>query len=436
MLDWLQSGAIYQVFTPRWQGYQKEGQVLRQLQDVPWKNLLELGFNVVYLLGVWDSRGQLLVREEEGHRLDDEKRVPSMMAIRDHTHPHPWLGNLEDLQKLIRTLHEQGLRVIVDFVPNHTSCDHPWIKEHPEYYVYEHGAVLREFSGDVAKLDYAKPQVRREMMNVLQRIAHIGFDGVRCDMAHLIPDEFWEEAIASVKSGNSQFRFIAEAYSGSMFDYSAQRNLLAAGFDAVYDQGFYKNLEEVLVNKKSVSYLVEHLKFVQSSLATQVIHYMGNHDDPPLGNRLWGGIQEREESFEKYAKVALGLLMGTSPGIPLVFNGSLAGYPRRLAHHVSEMLPLGYQEPSAGLQTPTKSLLQAIHRLKGQFGKLHFDYTVLQSMVIADGFTANQPACRMAFNLGDSDMSTGDAAWRGREIYRTNIGHQFLKPGELVIFTL
>ena len=166
---------IYQIFVGRWQianVRDHAGSVFKRLLKVDFSQLNDFGFDHVYLTGLFDSRGPIVVREEEEVDISDkDHRVPSVFAITDHQHFYPNLGTTEDFLDLVKKLHESGQKVLVDYVPNHTSLEHHWLKLYPDYYQKnKDGEARTAFSGDVAELDYSNFRVREEMMSVLEWI--------------------------------------------------------------------------------------------------------------------------------------------------------------------------------------------------------------------------------------------------------------------------
>ncbi|MCM2465374.1 alpha-amylase family glycosyl hydrolase [Methanoculleus oceani] len=256
------------------------------LDDIPDTRLAGLagcGFSWVYLMGVWmtGEAGRRVSRSNEewlqGYRsllpdLREEDVCGSGFAVAGYS-LHPGLGEPETLARFRDRLHRHGLLLMLDFVPNHTAPDHPWVQDHPDYYVRGTeeelarrpqdfvrmdlpggSAVLAHgrdpyFSGwpDTLQLDYGNPDLQEAMTAELQRIA--GWcDGVRCDMAMLVLPEvfrqtwgremepFWPGAIAGVRKEHPGFVFMAEVY------WDLEWTLQQQGFDYTYDKRLYDRL--------------------------------------------------------------------------------------------------------------------------------------------------------------------------------------------------
>jgi glycosidase len=197
--------------------------------------------------------------------------------------------------------------------------------EHPDYFKKDNtGQVKTPFSGDVAELNYENEKVQEEMSRVLLNIASFGFDGVRCDMAHLIPVPFWSMSINRIKSEYANFEWIAEAYSNSVLDLRTQTDLMNAGFDAIYDEPLYRNLKTEKQVERMENFM-GHYSYVFANSPKKWVHYLMNHDDNfPLDSEyFWTWFQ----------------LISFLPGWIFQYNGNLWGRTQRLAHHWIEILP-------------------------------------------------------------------------------------------------
>lgn len=381
---------IYQLFC----GRQAEanildhpGQVLKRLQSWSWSNLKNSGFTTIYLLGVIDHRGPISVTEEQNIELKlIPNRTPSIFAINDHRQIDPTLGTIADLSELIETLHRADLQVLVDFIPNQTSLGHIWVGDHPEYYLRNSdGYPQKAFSQDVLLLDQTNQAVKQDLKNTLAWLEALGVDGVRCDMAHLTQPDLWPELIKHTKAINDQFTFLAEAYSESVFDWSPLRRLLDSGFTAIYHEFLYRNLGWSLGIPLELNKLSGHLNYVlKSGLAQQLVHYVSNHDDPPFD--VLKGLNE--------ALISLLLFL---PGHTLIYNGSLNGFERRLAHHWVDVLPSGKSELSSIPQWfnnavwVSKALKVSLSEVK-----------VINGKVIEGKLQSNGQSYRLWSNLADT----------------------------------
>lgn len=327
---------IFQVFCGRWETanvLDHPGRVLRELTSFDWTALKHiLGLTHIYLLGLWDTTGPIIVDEEQGLNLRDvDHRCSSPFAISDHTQVSPLLGTKDDLISLVNCLHASNLGVLVDFVPNHTGLGHTWIINHPEYYKKDEiGDPRRAFSGDVAELNYLNPELEREMTGIVETLfATYPIDGIRCDMAHLVPTHFWSNVIPLIRQKKPEALFIAEAYSDSLFDLSPQHELLEAGFSAIYDEPLFRNARSTA---QSIKPLFGHVDYELSQLDDRWVHYVSNHDDSSwcVGEKMWG-----------YQQIFL-MLKGWS----LLYNGTLWGFEGRLAHHWVQILEKTFYDPT------------------------------------------------------------------------------------------
>ena len=200
-----------------------------------------LGANVLYFMPPYPI----------GHAF--RKGIGSPYSIRNFKAIEPEYGTLDDMKQLVRRAHKLGFKVIFDITPNHTSRDHVWISEHPEYYVKrDNGEIFYDCDwSDTAKLDYTQPGLRKAMQDIYDYWLGFlgpdeqgnpdGVDGFRLDMAHFINDKsFWDDAMPALKAkhGTRQLLFLAECYG-----LHNNLDLFARGINAAYDDDFYKNCQ-------------------------------------------------------------------------------------------------------------------------------------------------------------------------------------------------
>ena len=331
---------------------------LKTLDDIP-DSLLDgwarAGFDWIWLLGVWQTgpAGQQISRSvpalrEEFHQLlpdcCDVDVCGSCFAVADYTVSEKLGGNAA-LLRIRDRLSGRNLRLMLDFVPNHTALDHPWVRTHPEYYI--HGSeddLVREsgnycrvesqvlaygrdpyFAGwpDTLQLNYAEACFQAAMRAELLKIAGM-CDGLRCDMAMLmLPDvfertwrrraePFWPGAIQAVRGVHPNFRFMAEVYWDREWDLQQQ------GFDYTYDKRLYDRLraqEAVAVR--------DHLK-ADLNFQARSARFLENHDEPRAAATFPGDVHR--------AAAAVTFL---SPGLRFFHDGQLEGFRSRIPVHLN-----------------------------------------------------------------------------------------------------
>ncbi len=385
------SNIIYQIFTGRWQSASlitHPKQVFTKLSDLNLFHLLEHNIDTLYFLGIFDNSGPIIVNQEEGQDISQTPhRLPSPFAITNHTAINPQLGTLKQFRQLTQKLQSQGFKIIIDFVPNHTATVHPWIKTNPDYYHYHDGNLVYEFSGDVCKLNYQNPDLKNQMIQVIQTLAGWGVNGVRCDMAHLIPNDFWSQATQLIRQNYPDFIFIAEAYTPDLFDLSPLTDLLHAGFNAIYHEPLYRNLSQHFKSHQPLSHLTAHLNHSQQIFSpSQTINYLSNHDDSLPA--------EATDYFS--ALFALTLFL---PGIPFIYNGVLNGHHHRLAHHFYQELISSALEINT-LPPTFQRLLQLKKQLQPQITNIH----AKDNLLIAEVST-NKGNATLLLNLTQQSQS-------------------------------
>jgi hypothetical protein len=356
---WPQYPSIYEINTWVWLSdlRQKHG-ISVDLFSVPsaeWDAIAALGFDAVWLMGVWERSpvGIAIANQNKG-LLDDFRRalpdfrpednVGSPYCVRRYV-VDEHLGGPEGLAVARQELSKRGLNLLLDFVPNHVAPDHPWVTDHPEYFIRgnvnhiatdpsSHLAVRGTVFAcgrdpyfpawpDVLQLNAFEPGLRRAAIETIASIAR-QCDGVRCDMAKLFLNaifertwngrtrprpatEYWTEVISATKSAYPGFLFIAEAY------WELEWELQQQGFDFCYDKKLYDRLEHS--NAESIRL---HLC---ADLAYQgkLLRFIENHDEPRAA-----------ASFSRAKQQAVALTTATLPGTKLFHEGQFEGRKVRL----------------------------------------------------------------------------------------------------------
>ena len=338
------------------------------LDDVPdavLDRLAEQGFDWVWFLSVWQTglAGQRVSRANAGWRKEFQETLPDLreediagsgFAITAYAVPAA-LGGDAALARLRHRLAERGLKLMLDFVPNHMALDHPWVEDHPDYFVpgtedllarepqnyvrvnREKGDVILAygrdpyFSGwpDTLQLDYSNPATQEAMTRELQKIAGQG-DGVRCDMAMLLlpevfdrtwgrrPEPFWPKATQHVRDQHPDFCFMAEVY------WDLEFTLQQQGFDYTYDKRLYDRLREGHARP-----VREHLRAALEYQA-RLARFLENHDEP-----------RASASFDPLVHRAAAVITYSIPGLRFFHQGQFEGRKKRISPH----LVRGPEEP-------------------------------------------------------------------------------------------
>ena len=321
------------------------------LDEVPESDLDRLaghGFDWIWLLGVWQTgpAGAAVSRKmadrwhfrESLPDLSDEDIAGSTFAVRSYD-VNVDFGGPEALQTLRERLRARGVRLMLDFVPNHTGIDHAWVSEHPDFYVSGSASDLAQrpsdyfeaettlgrkilahgrdpyFPGwiDTAQLNYGNPAVQSVMKKGLQRVATL-CDGVRCDMAMLLlPDvfqktwgieiqPFWRDAIAGAREVNPEFVLMAEVY------WNRERQLQEIGFDYTYDKTLYDYLLQAKADAVH-GHLTADIAYQSKSA-----RFLENHDEKRAAAVLPRDIHE-----------AAAIVTYFVPGLRFFHDGQLEG---------------------------------------------------------------------------------------------------------------
>jgi len=307
--SWVSRAALYEVFVRDFSATGDFAGVTRGLDRIQ-----AAGANTIWLMPIFPVGVK--------NRKDP---LGSPYSVADYRAVNLAFGTADDFRDLVRAAHARGLKVILDWVPNHTSWDAVWVREHPEYYLRDSAGkmtVPRDEKGkltdwtDVAQLDYDNPGLRRAMTDAMRYwLDEFGIDGFRCDVAGFVPDRFWREAIPALRrSVDRPILFLAEWGDLKMHQ---------VGFDLTYGWDAYARLKAVWKGAPASG-------FVQGEVADaramppggMRLRFTTNHDEtawdqPPV--RLFGGSAGARAGALAAAAAATGLSAsaagaGASPG--------------------------------------------------------------------------------------------------------------------------
>jgi glycosidase len=308
---WVSRSAIYEVFVRDFSSTGDLRGVTRGLDRIQ-----ATGANVLWLMPIYPV-GVLNRKDPLG----------SPYSVNDYRAINPGFGTAADFRALVRAVHARGMKLILDWVPNHTSWDHVWVREHPGFYVRnERGelTVPRDDKGkltdwtDVAQLDYANPALRREMIAAMRHwLTEYGIDGFRMDVAGFVPDEFWREAVPALRAAVPR-RILLLAEWGDL-------KMHRFGFDLSYAWDSYSRLKAVWRGAPADTLVRSELAdLADMPRGGMRLRFATNHDEtawdkPPV--ILFG-----DKAGARAAFVAMALL----PGRPLLYNGQEVESPQTL----------------------------------------------------------------------------------------------------------
>jgi hypothetical protein len=427
------------------------------LDDVPdaeLDRLAALGFDWVWFLSVWQTglAAQRVSRSNHEWRKEFHETLPDLreediagsgFAITGYT-VHKDLGGDEALARLRERLRKRGLRLLLDFVPNHMALDHPWVEDHPEYFVAgteldlarapqnytwakrKSGDVLMAYGRDpyfpgwpdTLQLNYGNPATQEAMIGELLKIAG-QCDGVRCDMAMLVlPDvfertwdiqaqPFWPKATQRAREISRDFCFMAEVY------WDLEWTLLQQGFDYAYDKRLYDRLREGHARP-----VREHF-FAGLDYQNKLARFLENHDEPRAA-----------ATFTREVHEAAAVITFLSPGLRFFHQGQFEGRNKRISPHlvrgpdepVDQQLKQFYDRLVAVLRQPALrdgqwQLLECKPAWDGNWTSDCFLAYAWQGpgedrLLVAVNYAPNQSQCHVRLPFAD----LGNSQWRLKDL--------------------
>jgi glycosidase len=427
------------------------------LDDIPDEELDKLekaGFEWVWLLSVWQlgEVGRKISRESPVWLKEFNETLPDLkeediqgsgFAITKYQ-VQDQLGGDVALSRLRKRLQDRGLKLMLDFVPNHMAIDHEWAETHPDYFIQGNETLLSKepanyiklqtktgelilahgrdpyYPGwsDTLQLNYANPELQKGMIEVLTKIAE-QCDGVRCDMAMLVPPEifektwgltcqpFWPEAIKRTKKVKPDFLFMAEVY----WDY--EWKLQQLGFDYTYDKRLYDRLREVHAKPVREHFLAD------MDFQKKLTRFLENHDEPRAAAVFPDDIHE-----------AAAIITFTSIGMRFFHQGQLEGKKKRISPHlvrgpvepVNERLKLFYDKLLSILRQSivrngTWNLVESTPAWNGNgtndcYISFAWEWNN-EKMLIVVNYAPNQSQCYLKFPFND----LANKQWKLKDLF-------------------
>ena len=300
--EWVYNAVIYEVNTRQ---YTPEGTFNAFAEHLP--RLQELGVNILWFMPV----------QAIGEK-DRKGTLGSYYSIKDYTAINGEFGTMADFKAVVEQAQGLGMKVILDWVANHTSRDASWVEAHPDWYLRDslgNLSVMYDWT-DIAPLDYGIPQMREAMAEAMMFwVREAGIDGFRCDVAGEVPTDFWETVKDSLAAFDTRLFLLAEA---------EKPELNESVFDAYYAWDFHHKMNSIAQGKEPVDSLRASLQRMNERFSSHAIpmYFTSNHDE-----NSWSGTE-----FERMGEAAkpFAALTYMLPGIPLIYSGQEVGLNRRL----------------------------------------------------------------------------------------------------------
>lgn len=260
--------------------------------------IADLGCNVLWIMPICEP--------------STEKSIGSPYSIKNYYVINSKYGTISDLQQLVTTAHSLGIKVVLDWVPNHTGWDNPWIKEHPDWFLHENGNIVSPPGtnwSDVAQLNYNNPEVGMAMSQAIEYWVDLAdLDGIRFDYAdspYITPD-FWKTIATELRTIKSDFILLAESSNYVFYNY---------GFDMIYDWNSAQTISEGFVGAKASNIVTQAQNSISKVPAgDSILRYVFNHDVMAENaiDKYFGSLNALPAAY-----VCASMLNGT----PMIYSG-------------------------------------------------------------------------------------------------------------------
>lgn len=299
---WSYNKAIYEVNVRQ---YSEEGTFKAFEKHLP--RLKELGADILWFMPI--------------HPIGEKNRkgtLGSYYSVQDYKAVNPEFGTIEDFKSMVKMIHKMGMYVIIDWVANHTAWDNNWIYDHPEFYTKDSlGNIISPNPDwtDVADLNFDNKKLWPEMIDALKFwVEECDIDGYRCDVAGMVPIEFWIEARTELKRVKNVF-MLAEWDTPEIHQ----------AFDMSYDWDLHRILNNIAKKENDATDLIKHIMNDEKEFPSNAfrMQFTSNHDENSWNGTVFERLGDGAETFA--------VLTCLIPDMPLVYTGQEAGNKKRLS---------------------------------------------------------------------------------------------------------
>ena len=299
--DWVNSATVYEVNVRQ---FSEAGDFDAVKAALP--RIKSLGTDVLWLMPIYPV-GKLKAKGSLG----------SPYAVADYQAVNPSYGTNADFKALVEAAHAQGMKIVLDWVPNHSAWDNPWITQHPDWYTHDSKGDITWPAGtdwtDVADFNYDSPGLRTAMTDALKYwVKNFDIDGYRMDVAGGVPADFWNTATAEVNK-IKQLWWLAEDQSNT--------DLMIQAFSANYNWELMNALNHV-GGRDNILYAISG-SVANYPSGTYPMNFITNHDE-----NSWNGTEFQRLGVGLKQSAAITFI---TPGIPLIYNGQEVGLQKQLA---------------------------------------------------------------------------------------------------------
>ena len=322
--DWIKSATVYEVNV---RDFSAAGDFASVTSALP--RIKALGSDVIWLMPIYPTGVLNSKTDNTGNQ-----QMGSPYSVANYTAVNPSMGTDADFKKLVDTAHSMGMKVVLDWVGNHSAWDNPWITAHPDWYTHDAQGNITWPGGtdwtDVADLNYDSPGLRAAMTDALKYwVTNFSIDGYRCDFANGVPTDFWDVATAQVNAIKPLW-WLAENQD--------QTDLLYKSFSANYNWQLLGALNTV-GNRDNALFAISNA-VMNYPAGTYPMNFITNHDE-----NSWNGTEfQRLGNAVKESAV----ITFTVPGVPLIYNGQEIGMTKQLAFFSKDQIPWATDANAAG----------------------------------------------------------------------------------------